>query len=55
MKTNKKNKLDFTKNSIVELNDAKMNDVNGGTSLLCWSIVTLVLSPISAVTTLDPN
>ncbi|WP_156133140.1 class I lanthipeptide [Lacinutrix sp. Hel_I_90] len=32
MKTQKHNKLDFRKNAIVELNDERMHEVNGGTS-----------------------
>ncbi len=30
MKTQKQNKLDFTKNSVVELNNSQMQEINGG-------------------------
>ncbi|WP_452596809.1 class IIb bacteriocin, lactobin A/cerein 7B family, partial [Pontimicrobium sp. MEBiC01747] len=35
MKTQKANRLDFTKNSVVELNEVELLDVDGGTSPLC--------------------
>ncbi len=31
MKTQAQNKLDFTKNSVVELNNSQMKEINGGT------------------------
>ncbi len=43
MKT-RKNKLDFKKRTIAELNDAQMHDVNGGTLSLAVVSV-LVVSP----------
>ena len=35
MKTQKVNKLDFTKSSIVELNEGQLLDVDGGTTPVC--------------------
>ncbi|WP_044401219.1 class I lanthipeptide [Lacinutrix sp. Hel_I_90] len=42
MKTQKKNKLDFRKHSLVELNDFQLKEVNGGSTAGCMSITTLV-------------
>jgi len=47
---NQKSKLDFTKNSIVELSDSNMNQVNGGgatttvtpSSWICGAAVSLL-------------
>lgn len=35
MKKSKHNKLDFTKNSVIELNDTQMLEIDGGTSVVC--------------------
>ena len=50
MKTvNTNNKLAFAKNSLVELNDNQLNDVNGGgTPLIISIIVVTVLIPSEA-------
>ncbi len=43
MKTSNTNKLAFTKNALVELNDSQMIDVQGGTSpLMPSSIITVM-------------
>ena len=36
MKTKNTNKLAFSKNALVELNDNQMYNVNGGTSPIIW-------------------
>ncbi|MBN9283346.1 MULTISPECIES: class IIb bacteriocin, lactobin A/cerein 7B family [Flavobacterium] len=50
MKTvNTNNKLAFAKNSLVELNDNQLNDVNGGgTPVIIVSIIITVLIPSEA-------
>lgn len=43
MKTQNK-KLAFSKNSLVELNDAKLLDVKGGSTRPCWYLITYLLT-----------
>ncbi len=44
MKTqNVNSKLKFDKNSLVELNDNQLNDVNGGSSPFCIGIIVSLL------------
>lgn len=44
MKTLNSNKLDFIKNTIVELNDEKMQDVKGGIPTITTYICTVAYS-----------
>jgi hypothetical protein len=37
MKT-QNNKLDFRKNSVVELNDTQLEDINGGSTPACYGL-----------------
>ncbi len=39
MKTQNANKLTFTKNALVELNDNQMVDVQGGTTPVCVGVI----------------
>ena len=39
MKTQNANKLAFTKNALVELNDNQMVDVQGGTTPVCTGVI----------------
>jgi hypothetical protein len=50
MKT-QNNKLNFKKNSIVELNDDSMNSVNGGSTLTSIIIASIVASIIVSIVT----
>lgn len=55
MKTQNK-KLDFKKNSLVELNDSQLKGVNGGSSWVCSIIVVVsLLSPPAAGSSLEDS
>ena len=43
-KESNKKSLDFKKECVVELNDAKMSDVNGGAQTTTWACVFIVLT-----------
>ncbi|MEO4003943.1 class I lanthipeptide [Flavobacterium sp. CAU 1735] len=43
MKSTNTNKLGFTKSSLVELNDNQMQDVNGGSTPLCYVAIGFLL------------
>ena len=44
MKTQNATKLGFAKNSLVELNDNQMQDVNGGSTPLCYIAIGALLA-----------
>lgn len=48
MKTQKK-RLDLKKNSLVELNDNQLHDVQGGTSPVCLSVLSVVNGTLVSV------
>ena len=38
------NKLSFDKNSLIELNDKSLENVNGGSSKPCYALITYLLT-----------
>ncbi len=53
MKTQAKHKLDFTKSSVLELNDFQLKEVNGGSTLV--SIPISIVVSIIVTTTINAN
>ena len=42
MKTQNKNKLDFSKNSILELNEGDLKNIEGGTAWVCTAVISII-------------